>query len=57
MVTDLVSRVQDTQVFLRMAASELRRIAEEAPDGAIELRNVVQKLEAEADDLARRGAE
>ena len=52
MVIELVRRVHDTQVFLRMAAIELRRIAEQAPDIAVELRHVAQKLEAEAEDLA-----
>ena len=47
---ELVRRMQDTQVFLRMAAIELRRIAERTPDIAVELRHVAQKLEAE--DLA-----
>ena len=52
-VIELVQRVQNTQLFLRMAAIELRRIAEQVPDKAVELRQVVQKIEAEADDLAR----
>jgi hypothetical protein len=52
MVIELVRRVRDTQVFLRMAVVELRRIAEQAPDIAVELRHVAQKLEAEAEDLA-----
>jgi hypothetical protein len=50
-VIELVRRAKDTQVFLRMAALELRRIAEQAPDIAVELRHVAQKLEAEAEDL------
>ena len=53
MVIELVRRVQDTQVFLRMAVIELRRIAEQAPDIAVELRHVAEKLQAEAEDLAR----
>jgi hypothetical protein len=52
MVTELSPRVRDTQVFLRMAAIELRRIAEHL-DIAVELRHVAQQLEAEAEDLAR----
>ena len=39
--------------FLRMAAIELRRIAEDAPEIAERLRIVAEKIEAEADDLAR----
>lgn len=50
---ELLRQVQNTQVFLRMAAIELRRIAEQAPDIAVELQHVAQKLEAEAADLAR----
>ena len=57
MVIELMRRVQDTQVFLRMAALQLRRIAEQAPDISLELEHVVQQLEAEAADLARRDAE
>ena len=57
MVIELVRRVKDTQVFLRMAALELRRIAEQTPDIAVEARLIAQKLEAEAADLARRDAE
>ena len=53
-VVDLVPRVQDTQVFLRMAAIELRRIAEQAPDIAVELRHMAQQLQTEAEDLSRR---
>ena len=52
-VIRLFRRVQDAQAFLRMAAIELRRIAEQAPDIAAELQHVVQQVEAEADDLAR----
>jgi hypothetical protein len=40
-----------------MAAIELRRIAEAIPDTAVELHQLAQKLEAEAEDLARREAE
>ena len=35
-----------------MAAIQLRRIAEQAPDIAVELWHVAQELEAEAEDLA-----
>jgi hypothetical protein len=45
-------RVQNRQAFLKMAAIELRRIAERAPDVAVELGHVAEKLEAEAEDLA-----
>ena len=52
-VIHLIRRVQDEEVFLRMAAIELRRIAEQDPDIAVELRDMAQKLEAEAESLAR----
>jgi hypothetical protein len=53
MVTELVERVQQTRVFLRMAAIELRRIAERAPVVASELHHVAQQLEIDEQDLAR----
>jgi hypothetical protein len=53
MVIQLIRWVQDEQVFLRMAATELRRIAEHDPDVAVELRDMAQKLEVEAESLAR----
>ena len=56
-VIELVRRMQDAQIFLRMTAIELRRIAEEVPDIAAELRHIAQKVEAEAGDLARRNTE
>ena len=52
MVTQLIPRVRDTQVSWIMAAIELRRIAEQAPEITVELRHVAQQLEAEAEDLA-----
>ena len=52
MVIELLRRVRDTQVFLRMAAVEVRRIAEQTPDIAVELQYMAQKLETEAEDLA-----
>ena len=50
-VVELVQRVQDTRVFLRMAAVELRRMADRAPTVALELQHVAQQLESEGDDL------
>jgi hypothetical protein len=55
MVIELGRRVQHTQIFLRMAALELRRIAEQAPDVAVQLQHVAQQLEAEEEDLALGG--
>jgi hypothetical protein len=56
-VIELLRRVRDTQIFLRMAAIELRRIAERAPDVSQELWHVVQQLEAEAAGLGCRDTE
>ena len=56
-VIKLLQRVQDTGAFLRMAAIELRRMAEQSPDIGVELRTVAQKLDLEAEDLARGGTE
>ena len=54
-VIELIQHVQEPRVFLRMAVLELRRIADEAPEIASELRLIAQQLEAEADDLVCRG--
>jgi hypothetical protein len=42
---------QNTAAFLRMAALQLRQLAEHAPDIASELRHMAGQLESEADDL------
>ena len=47
-------RLRDTRAFLKMAAIELRRLAEREPEIADELRDVAQKLDDEAGDLGRR---
>jgi hypothetical protein len=57
MMIELLRRMQDTQVFLRMAGLELRRIADQELHIAAEVRQVAQKLEAEAEDPARRNTE
>jgi hypothetical protein len=54
---ELVRRVRHAKAFLIMAAIELRRIAERAPEVEVELRHVARQLEAEAEDLARDDAE
>jgi hypothetical protein len=43
--------VAHTIAFMRMAAIELRRIAERDPDLAGELRRIADQLDADADDL------
>ena len=42
-----------TIAFMRLAAIELRRIAERDPDLSGELRRVADQLNADADDLER----
>ena len=51
----LLKAVDNTIKFLRMAAIEMRRIAERAPDVAEELRHMADQLDADADDLERAG--
>ena len=52
-MADLSRAEKLTIPFLRMAAIEMRRIAEAAPDVAERLRVMASKLDAEADDLSR----
>jgi hypothetical protein len=42
--------------FLRMAAVELRRIAERAPEVGRELRHMADQFELDAEELAKRFA-
>jgi hypothetical protein len=49
----LLSAVDNTIRFLRLAAIELRRLAERAPDISAELHHVADQLEADAADLDR----
>jgi hypothetical protein len=49
----LLRAVDNTIRFLRMAAIELRRIAERAPDIAGELHHIADQLDADADDLQK----
>jgi len=46
-----LDRLSNTIRFLRLAASELRRLAERIPEIADELQSMAGQLEAEADDL------
>jgi hypothetical protein len=46
-----MERLTNTVRFLRMAASELRRLAERIPEVADELELMARQLDAEADDL------
>ena len=54
---ELSRRAQHTATFLRMAAIEMRRIAEQAPDTAVDLRHMARQLETEGNDLARQSTE
>lgn len=49
----LLRAVDNTIKFLRMAAIELRRIAERAPDISAELHHTADQLDADANDLER----
>ncbi len=44
--------VNHTATFLRMAAIEMRQLANDEPGLARQLRDIAEKLEAEASDLA-----
>lgn len=46
-----MDRLTNTVRFLRMAASELRRLAERIPEVADELQQMARHLDAEADEL------
>jgi hypothetical protein len=49
----LLRAVDNTIRFLRLAAIELRRLAERAPDISTELHHVADQLDADASDLER----
>ena len=51
----LLRAVDNTIRFLRLAAIELRRLAERAPDISAELHHVADQLEADAADLEQAG--
>jgi len=57
MSVQLARRARDTQAFLRMAAIELRRMAERSPDVASQLDRIARQLEADADELAAKISE
>jgi hypothetical protein len=51
---DALLRAADNTIrFLRLAAIELRRLAERAPDISAELHHVADQLEADAAELGR----
>ena len=47
----MLRAVDNTIRFMRMAAIQLRNIAEHAPDIANELRRIAAELDKDADDL------
>lgn len=49
----ILQAVRNTIQFLRMAAIELRRIADRAADVSDELRHIASQLDADANDLDR----
>jgi hypothetical protein len=49
----MIGLAWDALGFARVAAAELREIAEQAPEIAAELRRIADELEAEAADPAR----
>jgi hypothetical protein len=49
----LLKAADNTIRFLRLAAIELRRIAERAPDISSELRHIADQLDADAADLEK----
>lgn len=53
-MSDLPDRVGYTVVFLRMAETEMRKLAEHIPDIGRELQHIADALNAEANDLAKR---
>jgi hypothetical protein len=52
-VSDLPNRVSFTITFLRMAATQMRELAQGTPEVARELGQIADQLHAEADSLAR----
>jgi FtsZ-binding cell division protein ZapB len=54
MERELRRAIEDAIAFLQMAAIELRRMAQSAPNLATQLGQVADKLDAEANHLSRR---
>ena len=50
----MVGRDEHTVAFLRMAASQMRQLADHAPEIAHQLRHTADQLEAEASDIEAR---
>ena len=56
-MTERTKSMQRSVANLRMAATEMRRIADDAPAVAERLRHTAAQVEAETDDLARQHVE
>jgi hypothetical protein len=56
-MSDLPERVGYTVMFLRMAAKEIHRLAEDTPEVARELGHIAEQVRGEADSLAGHIAE
>ena len=51
-MSDLPKRVGYTVMFLRMTATEMRKLAENTPEIARELGQIAEQVQVEADSLA-----
>ena len=56
-MSDLTQRVGYTVMFLRMAETEMRELAEHNPDIGRELQHIADALNAEANDLTKHVSE
>jgi len=56
-MTEISRSDQSTIAFLRMAAVEMRRLIERAPEIAVTLRHIAAQCDAQADELVSRNAE
>ena len=51
-MSDLRQRVDYTVMFLRMTATEMRKLADRVPGFARELRDIAEQAQAQANSLA-----
>jgi methyl-accepting chemotaxis protein len=56
-MSDLPGRVGYTVMFCRMTATEMRKLAENTPEIARELRHIAEQVQAEAESLVGHIAE
>jgi len=50
---DSLKRLAETIAFLRMAAAQMRSLADRAPEISAELQHIAHQLDAEAADLTK----